>query len=635
MLRLTRFSHHTRTAHRTARRFITMSTSNNNIFTHPDLGQIEYLVPSTYPHLTRFLNLPYGEISERLARSTVRNSLGNGSEPYVATTAGPSSVQPHGSAKMDAQGLQLPTDEIEEGEGEWQSETESLQLSITLPRSELDELNKTGVKAKLPVLVFLHGGAFFLGSGDRSYYNPNTFMTQALQGLEDGNEATRPARPILFIAANYRLGAHGFMHSPSNSPPNNGLHDQLTLFRWIHKYVPGFGGDLDNITLMGQSAGAESVSLHNLVKDNEGWKPYRRSIMFSGSPLCMPAKTPDEHETNFRQLVGKMMGGDKGGGRDDDGTEGRSSKDLVEEIKRGGKEREDKFRDLAWVGAPCSRSEMMPYETPSMALLRGDVETGGHDKDNRFGRWVEEQIVSWCGFDGGISYTMIHSNQDRKNHAKAFRSILQDVLVQQHGKPKEANELLHLYGLDEGKDEEGDDEALKKICLFESDLGFFAPCLAEAQGAERRSSSSSKQAGPRTVLQLFDLGNPFEGPLTPGKYATHTWDIVALLGAYEHRLSPEVKEVVKGWRERMIDYVCSGGEAAGLPAFTGSEREGDDEGKMVAVDSTGWRVQHTKQAYGKGTRRGEVLRIAKEVDEIWGEDIFWNDVCRRFLMKGE
>lgn len=386
--------------------------------------------------------------------------------------------------------------------------------------------------------------------------------------------------------------------------------------------------------------------------------------MFSGSPLCMPAKTPEEHEANFRELAGKMMGDDK--------VEDRSSEDLMSEMRRGGDEWEDKLRDLAWVGAPCSQSEMMPYETPSLALLRGLVpakmdepastgeeatvnsreDRGKEDGPSpRFGRWVDEQLVSWCGFDGGISYTMIKSNRSRKDHARRFRSIVRDVLVDKHGKAKEADQLLTLYGLQDrdGSDKkEGnvggeredidDDEALRQICLFESDLGFFAPCLAEAQGTTKNpaaASLSSRQSGetnrrPRTVLQLFDLGNPFEGPITPGQFATHTWDVVALLGAYEHRLDPDVKKVVQGWRDRIIDYVCTGGETAGLPEWT----EGS-KGEMVVVNSQGWEIKPTEEVYGKGTRRGEVLRIAKGLNEVWGQDILWNDVCRRFLMKGE
>ena len=47
-------------------------------------------------------------------------------------------------------------------------------------------------------------------------------------------------------------------------PPNNALHDQLRAFDWIHANIAGFGGDPENITAMGQSAGGESLSLHNL-----------------------------------------------------------------------------------------------------------------------------------------------------------------------------------------------------------------------------------------------------------------------------------------------------------------------------------------------------------------------------------
>ena len=582
-------------------------TSSINIFRHPKLGSIQYSAPQTRPSLVRFYNLPYGRIPERFARSELRSRLRDeeSDEPYVATLAGPSSVQPHGSAKMDAQGLQLPTDQIKDDEGEWQSETDCLQLSISIPKSATDRTSAGATNELLPVLLFLHGGAFFLGSGDRSYYDPSTLLAQAIE----------KDRPIVYVSANYRLGAHGFFHSTARDghaiPENNGLADQVILFRWIKENIRGFGGDPNNVTLMGQSAGAESVSLHNLVKSNATTKPYRRSIMLSGSPMCMPAKTKEEHEENFR-LKAKDMGMR---------IEGRSSEDLVKEIQNGGKEWEDKLRDLALVGAPCSQSEIMPYETPSMAILHGNAEAHKKSKvdESKFGRWVEEQIVSSCGYDGGISYEMIKTNDKRKDHAKAFIGIIYDVLDRQ-GKTKQAEKLLQLYGVESANME--DDQALLAICQFESDIGFFAPTLAEAEGAGQGRTT-------KTILQMFDLGNPFEGLLPVDQYATHTWDVVALLGAFEPRLQASQRDIIRDWRSKIIDFVHSGSQAAGLPEWQ------SDDGKALLIDDRGCRAVSNTEVYGEETRRGKVRKIAKEVDEVWGEDILWNDVCRRFLMKGE
>lgn len=121
----------------------------------------------------------------------------------------PASIQPLDSGKMDCKGNQFPED-IMEGYKEEQSE-DCLRLNITMP----DSATPT---SSLPVLVFVHGGAFFIGSSTRPYYDPTTLCEAAL----------RNQTPHIFVSINYRLGALGFFHSPETAdlmPANNGLHD--------------------------------------------------------------------------------------------------------------------------------------------------------------------------------------------------------------------------------------------------------------------------------------------------------------------------------------------------------------------------------------------------------------------------
>lgn len=164
--------------------------------------------------------------------------------------------------------------------------------------------------------------------------------------------------PLVYVSVNFRLGALGFFHSsaaPDQIPPNNTLHDQLRALEWIHKHIGGFGGDPTNITAMGQSAGGESVSLHNI---SGRMKPlYRRSIAMSGSPVTMDTKTPDEHEANFRSQAQRL------------GIEtwDRDSVAVAEDMK---KPSADRIRDLAFIGAPCSKSGILPYERPKMKFSR-------------------------------------------------------------------------------------------------------------------------------------------------------------------------------------------------------------------------------------------------------------------------
>lgn len=596
---------------------LSLANMSSAVFQHPILGAIRGISPASHPHLTQFLALPYATIPSRFARSVLRTNLpahstqhssnANYGVTFDATKPGPSAVQPWRSAKTDAGGLQLPTDGIADDEGDFQSETDCLHLSITLP-TDLVNKNQPLSDKKLPVVLFQHGGAFFMGSGDRSYYTPYTFLTQALHQT--------PPQPLIYVACNFRLGGLGFYHSSKAGngtalPPNNGLHDQLHVYAWLKRFISGFGGDPGNITVIGQSAGSESAHLHSLLAMHGDKmpeeQPFRRTVLLSGSPLCMPAKTPAEHEDNFREQAEKLG----------ITVKDRGSDEILRDLEQIDVEA---IRKAAWVGIPCSQSEMMPYKTPSMALLRGEKDEDIINDGVR--RWVPEQLVSACGFDGGISYNMMIDDDSRKGHAKAFIGIVHDVLQDKFDSAAASNALLDLYEITEQTD---DPTALRNICQFESDIGFFAPALSECIGA---SSSSST----RSYLQLFELGNPFDGPLEKENYATHTWDIVALLGAFEEKLSPEYQRIVKAWREKVIAFIVGGGEAAGLQEWKSKE----ENALVIAAEADGGVHYVDGDAYaGPDTRRGKLLRIAKEIHPVDGADVLWNDVCRRFLMKGE
>lgn len=241
------------------------------------------------------------------------------------------------------------------------------------------------------------------------------------------------------------MGALGFFHYPSASdlvPANNGLHDQLHAFEWIHANIGGFGGDAENITAIGQSAGAESLSLINTGGCRSlDSLPYRRSILFSGTPVTMPAKTPKEYEATFLSSAEKVgIAVDK-----------RSAKDIVHDMINAPV---SKIRDLAFVGAPCSQMNLLPFENPSI------LHTSHASPPPR----LESQIVSSASYDGGISYNMIHNNKSRKKHAELFIKVVKDVL-----KPDSAARLLRLYDLQE-MDE--DDLALRGFASSKVMLDF-------------------------------------------------------------------------------------------------------------------------------------------------------------------
>jgi len=536
---------------------------------HPILGLLKGV--KVTESLTQFRSIRYASIPHRFARSILLAPPQSPSsdKPLDYTTLGPSSIQPFNSAATDASSNQLPSPPP--GPEQPQSE-DCLRLTITRPSS----IPNDGTPL-LPVLIFLHGGAFFLGSGERPAYSPLTLCTAALSR----------STPIVFVSVNYRLGALGFMHSPSATragvpvEANNGLHDQIRAFEWVRTNIAGFGGDAENITAIGQSAGGESLSLHGISGRKEGL--FKRAIMLSGTPVTMPAKTPEEHEENFMELAGKV--GVK--------VQGRRSEDVAREMQEVDV---GKIRDLGWVGAPCSRSEVMPYERPTQRMSR-------EGPQGQVG-WLESAIVGSCTYDGSISYIMTKQDEGKKGHAKSFVKIAREVLANPQG-------FLDIYGMTE---EDEDDVALEKICLFESDIGFFLAAHAVVSGFDKV----------ETYFQDFDLGNPFEGYLEKEKFASHTWDIVALLGAYEDRISEQYTKVIQQWREMLLGYVVTG--KAPWRSFQ-SHKVGLHVSKDGAVERSEDELL--------GERRSKLLAFAEKERGQDGCDFCWMQLCRRWLMEGE
>jgi para-nitrobenzyl esterase len=118
--------------------------------------------------------------------------------------------------------------------------------------------------AGLPVMVWIHGGAFANGSGAVPTYDGSRFA-------RDG---------VMCVTLNYRLGAEGFAHL-AGAPPNRGLLDQVAALEWVRDNAAAFGGDPDRVTIFGESAGAMSVACLLAMPGARGL--FRRAIAQSGA----------------------------------------------------------------------------------------------------------------------------------------------------------------------------------------------------------------------------------------------------------------------------------------------------------------------------------------------------------------
>ncbi len=140
---------------------------------------------------------------------------------------------------------------------------------------------------KLPVLVYIHGGGFTGGCGHEKHFDGPVW----------------PLKGIIGVTLNYRLGPMGFACLPqlkeeAGFTGNYGLYDQLTAIQWLRDNIASFGGDPENITIMGQSAGAMSVQQHCLSPLSKGL--FQKAVMSSGGGVSkMLAAAPAEKHYEF------------------------------------------------------------------------------------------------------------------------------------------------------------------------------------------------------------------------------------------------------------------------------------------------------------------------------------------------
>jgi len=133
-------------------------------------------------------------------------------------------------------------------------------LSITLPANIKKE-------TPLPVMVWIHGGSYHIGSCDLQTSNPKLLVQE---------------QQVIVVSVNYRLGLFGFLGGYDHRPANLGLLDLREALRWIKKNISAFGGNPDCITLLGQSAGGDAA-LHLMIAEDT--KDLFKRVIIQSAPL--------------------------------------------------------------------------------------------------------------------------------------------------------------------------------------------------------------------------------------------------------------------------------------------------------------------------------------------------------------
>ena len=144
------------------------------------------------------------------------------------------------------------------------------------------------VSASLPVMVYIHGGSYELGT---AILFPSDIL--ALHG-------------VVIVVIQYRLGPFGFLTTGDSSAPGNfGMLDQVEALKWVKENIEHFGGDPSKVTLFGGSAGATSVTLHLLSPLSKGL--FRQAIAESGVDLSPFAIQPVSFGLRFAKELAQNL----------------------------------------------------------------------------------------------------------------------------------------------------------------------------------------------------------------------------------------------------------------------------------------------------------------------------------------
>jgi para-nitrobenzyl esterase len=156
---------------------------------------------------------------------------------------------------------------------------------------------------KLPVMVWIHGGGFAIGSSAQSVYDGERLAAQG----------------VVAVSVNYRLGVFGFLahpglskESPQSVSGNYGLLDMIAALRWVNRNISAFGGDPSNVTIFGESAGGTAVCLLMVLPDAKGL--FHRVISESAAWINVPLSRLREPSYGriAAEQFGEKLGADTG-----------------------------------------------------------------------------------------------------------------------------------------------------------------------------------------------------------------------------------------------------------------------------------------------------------------------------------
>jgi para-nitrobenzyl esterase len=365
----------------------------------------------------------------------------------------------------------------------------------------------------LPVIVFIHGGAFVSGASTHSMYDCREL---ALRG------------GMVVVSFNYRLGALGFLdlgalgEGDFTSDANNGLRDQLAALRWVHEHIAAFGGDPEQVTLIGQSAGAMCVA--TLLTLPEASDLFVRAIAQSGAAHHVTTRA---HSAGIAQRLLDSLG--------------LGARDLA-------RLRELPVEAIVKAQAACLRvaidvgAEGRPLRNANMTLLPvvdGDLIAQVPIDAARHGAGADVPLLLGTNEDEWHFWVFLTDVSKRDLDESGLLRVLDRQL------PGHAEAAAAFYTAELAQQLGSRPAAWQIYCAFEADRIFGLPAVRLADAR-----ASAKAA---TFMYRFD----WRGPLFEGQMgACHTMEVPFVLGLTHEgfgRLFSGGGDDARALSERMMD----------------------------------------------------------------------------------
>ncbi|XP_011299805.1 acetylcholinesterase-like [Fopius arisanus] len=230
----------------------------------PVRGEILTTVPSNV-YYASFSGIPYGKPPVKDLRFKPPVAVDNWEETFEAVEQ---------------------TKPCPQFKGRFFGDEDCLYLNIYTPKTTFNSIDGD-LRA---VVVWIHGGAYMLGSASRSEFGPDFFIEEN----------------VVVVYLNYRLGALGFLSlNHPNATGNAALKDQVLALKWVQQNIRKFGGDPTRITIFGHSSAAVLVELHAISDMSRGL--YNRSISMSGSSLNPWGLSSTSVAVQQAQLLGSQL----------------------------------------------------------------------------------------------------------------------------------------------------------------------------------------------------------------------------------------------------------------------------------------------------------------------------------------